>query len=319
MKNNDLLKSSDSTENNEIHLKLLKTGVFFGNDRENNVVFAVESVSGQVGRHKAITRKIVLEYNQPFTVLNDETREIKVMNLSVIKYIGTDRAESDAFKELCELYLLNKNITSLDSIYYIFDALVNLFNNKFDITNSEIQGCFGELITVLYFLNHGFDITEFRQKNEKMKFDFSITDVCKIETKSTVKEERVHHFRDEQLNSNIYDVLVCSVLLRRDDAGISLPELLEVLGKRNIDFDFMYNMKKIVYQSSNFQKNELRFNLKYSLSQIKFFNSKNLPKFNEKISSISKIEYDYDFSGITDILDVEVIEWMQNAGLKGTL
>ena len=59
-----------------------------------------------------------------------------------------------------------------------------------------------------------------------MKFDFSISEKVKLEVKATVKNIRTHHFRHEQLMTEVYDIFVLSYLLRYDDEGLSLFELL---------------------------------------------------------------------------------------------
>ena len=48
----------------------------------------------------------------------------------------------------------------------------------------------------------------------------------KIEVKTTLKEDRIHHFLHQQLDTDRLDIRVISILLQKDDAGMSLLDLI---------------------------------------------------------------------------------------------
>ena len=80
----------------------------------------------------------------------------------------------------------------------------------------ELQGLFGELLTIIFFKNnYNFDLTSYYQSISKQKFDFSIEQNKKIEIKTTLKPNRVHRFRLEQLNIENYDILIISILFTK--------------------------------------------------------------------------------------------------------
>ena len=64
-----------------------------------------------------------------------------------------------------------------------------------------------------------------------MKFDFTLTEKKRIEIKSTLKANRTHHFKHDQLLSELYDIRVVSIMLRRSDVGISLGDLIEKINE----------------------------------------------------------------------------------------
>ena len=55
---------------------------------------------------------------------------------------------------------------------------------------------------------------------------FSISEKLKLEIKSTTKNSRTHHFRHEQLMTELYNIYVLSYMFRYDDEGLSLWELI---------------------------------------------------------------------------------------------
>lgn len=73
----------------------------------------------------------------------------------------------------------------------------------------------------------GINIGSFWQKRNKMNFDFTINRIKRMEVKSTIQSIRIHHFKHEQLLSDLYDIMIVSCLLRKDDAGLSLFELIQ--------------------------------------------------------------------------------------------
>lgn len=68
-----------------------------------------------------------------------------------------------------------------------------------------------------------------------MKFDFSISEKVKLEVKATVKNIRTHHFRHEQLMTEVYDIFVCHiccVMTMRDFHCLNYSCLVKNHGER---------------------------------------------------------------------------------------
>ena len=68
-----------------------------------------------------------------------------------------------------------------------------------------------------------------------MKFDFSINENKRMEIKSTIKTSRTHHFKHDQLLSELYDIRIVSVMLQKNDYGESLGELIEQIRDKFAD------------------------------------------------------------------------------------
>lgn len=144
------------------------------------------------------------------------------------------------------------------------------------------------------------DISKYYQKEMKRKFDFSVTDKKKIEIKSTLKPERVHHFLHQQLDTDRFDIMVMSLMLQKDDKGLSLLELMKIcktLFANN--FEVILYIERIVKNIDDNELDNLKLNFEYAKTNFRIFNALRLPKIKEKnVDGIFNVEYDVDFSNI---------------------
>ena len=126
-----------------------------------------------------------------------------------------------------------------------------------------------------------------------MKFDFSITENLKIDIKSTIKSERIHKFRHDQLNSVKNKVYIISYKLQKDDQGLSLYDLM----KSCLPLLSSYPTKKariVRYICDDECKEELenfRFNENYTIDNMRIINVLNIPKFKENPINVTDAEY----------------------------
>jgi hypothetical protein len=159
---------------------------------------------------------------------------------------------------------------------------------------------------------NGINIDTFWQSQDRMKFDFSLSDSKKIEVKTTTSDTRKHKFRHEQLVSDIYDTWIVSLLLRKDDKGLSLYELTNTIknscpGNLNLH-------TRISLMLSNYTVEELssiRFNSEYITQNISFYRTIDIPKFKDKQPvGVTNTEYDSDLTSIKKRHINELTEWM---------
>ena len=128
------------------------------------------------------------------------------------------------------------------SITDYFLCLKDLFTNRHKISTRELQGIYSELLFMHYMYKKGINLYGYWQSVDRMKFDFSINETKKIEVKSTIGENRIHKFRHEQLVTDIFDVWIVSMLLRKDDMGMSLYELSNIVKQ-----ECAHNVKVLVH------------------------------------------------------------------------
>ena len=231
---------------------------------------------------------------------------------NILYCLSHDTFHVDAFVRLGLVFFEKEKST--DEIVKLFSSLTNMFSKNVELSFNEIQGFYGELFTIYYLNQKGISVSKYWQSEDRMKFDFSIDEKKRIEVKTTIKEERIHHFRHEQLLSDFYDIRVVSILLRKSDTGLSLGSLIEnIRSIPLIEFSVLEHIEKFINQASNKQQVlSICFDETYAKQNIKFFPADRIPRFNEKQpNGVTNTEYDVDLS-TTKTEDLGILKsWLQ--------
>lgn len=148
------------------------------------------------------------------------------------------------------------------------------------------------------------------QSRDRMKFDFSISEKVKLEVKATVKNTRTHHFRHEQLMTEVYNIFVLSYLLRYDDEGLSLYDLL-LLCKEFMSKDAR-KLMRLNYVLKNVGEDRLkymRFNRAYTDANRHIYRAEDIPKFNQNTPrGVANAEYDCILDNVQFVEDTLFID-----------
>lgn len=232
-------------------------------------------------------------------------------NLSVVSLKSDDKKLIETFIRL-SISIIPE--ISDKKFYDYFLSLKEIFSNSVQKTETELQGLYTELYTVKYlYENLQLDLSSFYQSQDKMKFDYSISDIKKIEIKSTQKSERIHHFRQEQVNTLMYDIIVFSYLLRKDDKGLSLYELIEYC-KNNFanNFLFITHIEKFIYKTTDPELKNLKFNEQYTINNLKLINANQIPKVEQTSGNgVFNIEFDSNLEKIKSIPFSDLKDWIK--------
>ena len=164
-----------------------------------------------------------------------------------------------------------------------------------------------------YMYKKGINLYGYWQSVDRMKFDFSINETKKIEVKSTIGENRIHKFRHEQLVTDIFDVWIVSMLLRKDDMGMSLYELSNIVKQ-----ECAHNVKVLVHVQNlllNYPIEDLKlmkFNNEYAVEKLTMYKAIDVPKFQgRQPNGVSNTEYDSDLNNISPRSIEEFSEWLK--------
>lgn len=114
-----------------------------------------------------------------------------------------------------------------DALVLFFRSLVRLFATEQarDVAAAR-EGLWGELFLMRTVRGFRFWIPSWHSEVTR-KFDFSAGSL-RVEVKSAIGPLRVHHFGHRQLYAQpSEDILIASFLLREEDAGLSLRELVD--------------------------------------------------------------------------------------------
>lgn len=304
---NNIYKVLESIETPLTGFKFKKVNdAFWGKNSNGKVVFGLSSEDNsktiiESTKHLSLLLNIECEIDDK----NEISRER--LNLLILK----SDPLLDLFINLTTVFIENKTGYSFLNFFL---QLKELFSMEGKVQNSELQGLFGELF-VIYFFKRSFnlDISNFYQSTNKMKFDFSVSETKKIEVKTTLKQERIHHFKNEQLNNLRYDIKIISLMMQKDDKGLSLLLLIERC--KNLfsnNLTMLLNIEKIVKTCDVSDLESVVFNENHLIDNLKIYDSAQVPKIQEKtVEGIFNIEFDSNLTNSKSISQKEMFFWVQ--------
>ncbi|MDY3131393.1 MAG: PD-(D/E)XK motif protein [Treponema sp.] len=279
-------------------IKEFSKNFYVGIDKNSAVVIVIKS-NIQSGRPYNIkTKALSLECNAKVT-FSSGTQE----NVHILKCLLHNKKDKEIFLEVAKLFISDNY--SDNYIIETFNTLQNFFSNEKELSDNELTGFYAELYTI-YKFHDSLKIEQFWQSHDRMKFDFSFSEKLKLEIKSTAKENRIHHFLHEQINSTYYDIYVLSYLFRYDDKGLSLYDLIKICKSILSNYKELSMRLKYIEKNTNIERlKELKYNQIYTDEHMHIFSAKDIPKFAEQTpSGVSKAEYDSSLENI-DFLDVD--------------
>lgn len=147
-----------------------------------------------------------------------------------------------------------------------------------------------------------------------MKFDFSINENKRIEVKSTIRSDRVHRFKHEQLLSDLYDIKVLSFMFQKNDCGFSLKELIdEILLKYNSNLALILHIENLIRNVDVSTLSSLKFDKTYTVQNMKIFNAVDIPHFyQQNPEGVANTEYDCDLTNINPISIETLNLWLKS-------
>jgi hypothetical protein len=255
------------------YVREFSDGLFFGKDRDNNVICA--RVNDTKEQAFSMTTKAIDLYQNYHFILKTETEELsRHFDMLILKNSFVDTKST--FINLClnfygedsdrSVVELTRDLIDMYKIVSVKDTLLE-------------QGLWAELFTILYLYNNlGLDVSKNWHSDGFNKYDFSFSEDLKLEVKSTLKEIREHNFSHEQIYTD-YDVIISSVQMRKEDSGYSVFDLYsEVEQLFTSKYDLLLKVGKELKKLDRL--NVEKYDLNYSMDNIKFFINKNVPKFN---------------------------------------
>ena len=280
---------------------------WWGVGKNSEIVYGIDSSDNNVNSIVQTTKLMKVYIATDFICkINDEVCNKK---LSIYVLEHTDVRIISIFIQVCNALGDNVNEQILLNTFY---DLKELFANKFKPSDIELQGMYGELFS-MYYLKKSFslDIAKYYQKEMRRKFDFSLTDTKKIEVKTTIRPERIHHFLHQQLDTDRLDIRIISILLQKDDKGMSLKELIhkckDIFKTNPIVIIYIESMIKNIDES---ELNAIAFNEHYSQDNFKIYNGLDIPRLQEKnVDGVYNIEYDVDFSNVKEMQVRDFKNW----------
>jgi len=304
--------SHNSAEEIGIRLAHVNPYIYIGLDN-SDIILVTIAAEPMKDTFSHRTKKLLLQCTASVEFLCDNLHRQETVH--VIRCYNAISKEKDVFLKLCDaLFGMERAPVSERYIMEVFSVLSSFFTPPKTYTSSELQGLYTELYTIWYYRSK-FPLWIYWQSKEKMKFDFSFTNKLKLEIKSTLKQDRRHHFRHEQLTTEINDIFVLSYLLQPDDAGKSLYELmLDCIQLMSNEPDKIVNLEKVMFDIPRDQLEAIKFHLDYVTQNMRFFDAKDIPRFSEGTpDGVSNVEYDCDLNNIRTLNEDDVFAAIAHA------
>ena len=305
----ELFRNHFDKENSSDHdftLTEYSSNILVGMDSFRRVCVVVKSSSPCRFPIKHKTQKMSIECNMKVCYeLNGKMHDDIV---HIIRCLSELPREKYLFLELATV-LIHESGESEEAIIETFNTLRTFFNDKKELSDNELIGLYAELYTI-YSFHESLEIEKYWQSRDRMKFDFSISEKVKLEVKATVKNTRTHHFRHEQLMTEVYNIFVLSYLLRYDDEGLSLYDLL-LICKEFMSKDAR-KLMRLNYVLKNVGEDRLkymRFNRAYTDANRHIYRAEDIPKFNQNTPrGVANAEYDCILDNVQFVEDTLFID-----------
>ena len=284
-------------------------GYYWGRGCSGELVFGFPTKNQNINTLNQSTRHLKLYINDDFDVDIKGVLDNRKMTLLILK--STSNKHSDMFIRVILSMLDNLNE---EILLKHFLELKDLFSNDEKMSKDELEGKFGELFSMYMLkINYGIDICTYYQKEDRRKFDFNLSDKKKIEVKTTIKTERIHHFLQQQLDTDRYDIRVISIMLQKDDAGMSLLNLIdECKDLFSNYFPLVIHIERILKSIDEEELDNLKFNYEYAKDHLKIYDALKLPRLKEKdIEGVFNVEYDVDFINSSHESIGKFAEWLK--------
>lgn len=252
-----------------------------------------------------------------------ESCSINVNNNSITArcHVMSCKIESDevtkTYLGLCKAFAFEiTNSKNSEQVLEFFSNLTQLFKITPALDLSlERQGLWGEL----YLIRQTGEINKFVSfwHNESTrKFDFA-KENYRLEVKTTSQDNRIHIFSHNQLyRDDQVKIVIASIKLKYDDAGLSLRELIEdTRAALQGDIKSLYKLEGVVLKAGMIDSYEVGpcFDESYARSQLYWFNSIDVPRFNQfEPEGVSNTKYSVDLTNSPRLSNEEVTEWLNN-------
>lgn len=169
------------------------------------------------------------------------------------------------------------------------------------------------LVAIVNFSEKSCDLSRFWQSRNMMKFDFSISEKKRLEIKSTLKPSRTHHFKHDQLLSELYDIRIISFMLRKSDFGITLEDIIDTIREKYPDnYALLMHIETAIAYADKDMLRGIKYDELYLKDNMRCFDAKDIPHFNEKTpDGVFNAEYDCCLDNSTTVSEDFLINWVR--------
>ena len=261
------------------------------------------------------TSQISLHLSQDYSIALDGG-QIKRQSLHAMLCESLDRTDVESFLTLIEAFLARYAHEEVngEKLAEFFRSMVKLFSvaPARDL-QSERQGLWGELFIMRQM--RGFQFwAPFWHSEATRLFDFSNSQK-RVEVKTVLGQQRIHHFSHRQLFAvGEEEIVIASILLREEDAGLSLRILVDECRAALIGTPEFLKLEKAVRRAGMESSDAIGpiFDAARAESSISCFKSTDAPHFRvAEPPGVSETHYKVDLSTAPNISQEDLEAWLK--------
>ena len=266
------------------------------------------------------TTQISLQLGQEYNVsLSGEG--IKKQLLHAMRCESSDKGDVESFLALVEGFIARFQGEQIDGekLSVFFRSLVKLFSvtQARDLQTAR-QGLWGELFIMRSILGFHFWVAFWHSEVTRL-FDFSDDDK-RVEVKTALGQQRIHHFSHRQIYAiGGEDIVIASVLVREEDAGLSLRNLIEECREALLGTNEFLKLERAVRQAGMESSDVIGpiFDAVQAEASICFYKSTDTPHFRmPEPPGVTDTKYRVDLSTAPALSREGFLQWLYTWGLS---
>ncbi|MFC2038848.1 PD-(D/E)XK motif protein [Chloroflexota bacterium] len=262
------------------------------------------------------TSNVVLQLGQEYELALTNNQQARQLFHSLCCE-STQTSDIDTFLTLVNAFLsgMKDDVIDGDSLSSFFKSLIKLFSvvPARDVIG-ERQGLWGELFMMRIVRGYIFWASYWHNETRE-KFDFTCPEK-RVEVKTTLNQERLHHFSHGQVfSSHGEDIAIASLMLREDTGGLSLRDLILDCKDALIDTPFFIKLEKATRSAKMYDTSESGpvFNPQEAMRSLAWFRASDVPHFRiPEPSGVSDTRYKVDLSMAPPIAQVDLDNWIDS-------
>lgn len=312
MKLSELLEQikSISEEHQYKGIKIADLPIYLAISDNNKLALIVQSQSRSIPQYIS-SNLVSLRLNEKFTI-NVNGDICKNQSFHILQCESINSLLVETFILLSQAFANQiKGIQSAENeLVIFFDSLIQLF--KLTPSNNlqkERQGLWGELFIIKHYGVRNRLISMWHTEPTN-KFDFSLGKL-RFEIKTTTGLERVHTFSHDQLYcNNSKRVVIGSLILREDNAGLSLRELINYTRiSIGSNLQLLLKLEKAIKRAGmldDVDKGPI-YDEEEALSNLAWYRAEDVPKFPlQEPPGVSNTHYRVNLTGCPKMENKEI-------------
>lgn len=243
-------------------------------------------------------------FSQKCSIRESDKGSSDTFTIVLLKTLNRDLQQyfTDVFSIILQQLV---SIPTEKALYKEIRKVIDLFSSIHKPAIKSVQGLWTELLVIDSSMNPEYLISSWHI-NPADKYDFN-DGKDKLEVKSTSKQQRVHRFSLEQLQSNVGSkLLIASTIAIETGVGKSILNLRDQIFSKVEHIEIQMRLNEIIYKTigSDYERlGDVFFDYQLAKDSLLFYNASSLPSIPKSAVpiEITNISFDFDLTNSSPI------------------